>query len=89
MNEQLQLPPEQTDGTLGHQEAAARPEPPINDAAEAPPAPPHEGVIVTKDAEGNVYVEDAKTPGKPPLCFTPEEWNAFILGVKNNEFDIR
>lgn len=36
-----------------------------------------------------IYVRDSKLgEGSPQLTFTPEEWQAFILGVKNNEFDL-
>lgn len=35
----------------------------------------------------SVYVRDSKDPGGPVLRFTPEEWKAFTLGVKDGEFD--
>lgn len=34
-----------------------------------------------------VRVGDSKHPETPPLGFTPNEWVAFVLGVKNGEFD--
>jgi hypothetical protein len=37
---------------------------------------------------GNVSVTNDNVDGSWPVqIFTPEEWNAFIDGVKNNEFD--
>ncbi|WP_219471361.1 DUF397 domain-containing protein [Nonomuraea rhizosphaerae] len=32
-------------------------------------------------------VRDSKNPTGPALIFTPSEWNAFINGAKNGEFD--
>lgn len=32
-------------------------------------------------------VRDSKDPNGPKLIFTPEEWTAFVAGVKNGEFD--
>ena len=34
-----------------------------------------------------VGVRDSKDPNKTTLCFTVEEWSAFIQGVKAGEFD--
>ena len=36
---------------------------------------------------GEVAVRDNKNPGDAPHVFTPEEWDAFIAGVKAGEFD--
>ena len=33
-------------------------------------------------------MRDSKNPDGPVLAFTPAEWEAFILGVKDGEFDI-
>jgi len=33
-------------------------------------------------------MRDSKNPGGPVLAFTPEEWEAFTLGVKDGEFDL-
>ncbi len=35
-----------------------------------------------------VTIRDAKNPDGPKLIFTPEEWHAFVLGVKDGEFDL-
>lgn len=36
---------------------------------------------------GGVAVRDSKDQAGPMLMFTPEEWQAFIGGVKDGEFD--
>jgi Domain of unknown function (DUF397) len=33
-------------------------------------------------------MRDSKNPDGPVLAFTPEEWEAFTLGVKDGEFDL-
>jgi hypothetical protein len=38
--------------------------------------------------EGAVAVRDSKQPGGPILVFTPEEWDAFVAGAKDGEFDL-
>lgn len=54
-------------------------------------------VTVTYDTSGagqkagseKLYLmRDSKNPDGPVLVFTPAEWEAFILGVKDGEFDI-
>jgi len=35
-----------------------------------------------------VAVRDTKDRSGPVLVFTPAEWNAFILGAKDGEFDL-
>lgn len=37
--------------------------------------------------EGNVAMRDSREPEGPILRFTPGEWNAFVLGVQDGEFD--
>jgi hypothetical protein len=34
-----------------------------------------------------IAVRDSKDPEGPELFFTPAEWDAFLNGVKANEFD--
>ena len=36
---------------------------------------------------GHVGVRDSKDRGGPLLRFTPDEWTAFLGGVRNGEFD--
>lgn len=41
--------------------------------------------------EGSDYVitmRNAKGPGSPALVFTQAEWDAFVAGVKDGEFDL-
>ena len=54
-------------------------------------------VTVTYDTSGaghkagsdKLYLmRDSRNPDGPVLAFTPAEWEAFILGVKDGEFDI-
>lgn len=45
-------------------------------------------VSVAISEDGNVAVRDTKDDSKTTLHFNKDEWNAFIKGVKNNEFDI-
>lgn len=39
--------------------------------------------------DGIVRVRDSKPPWKPVLTFSAGEWDAFIAGVRNGEFDRR
>ena len=38
--------------------------------------------------EGAIAVRDSKSPAGPVLVFTPAEWDAFVAGAKDGEFDI-
>jgi hypothetical protein len=40
-----------------------------------------------KFAERMVVLQDVATPEKTSLYYTPDEWQAFVLGVKDGEFD--
>lgn len=35
---------------------------------------------------GGMAVRDSKSPERPPLLYTAEEWTAFLLGVVAGEF---
>lgn len=37
---------------------------------------------------GRVGVRDGKDPSGAVLWFTPEEWTAFMAGVRDGEFDL-
>ncbi|WP_425280119.1 DUF397 domain-containing protein [Microbispora bryophytorum] len=39
-------------------------------------------------SDGHVGVRDSKNQDGPALVFTPAEWDAFIGGVKDGEFDL-
>ncbi|WP_406312140.1 DUF397 domain-containing protein [Streptosporangium sp. NBC_01639] len=36
--------------------------------------------------EGGRAVRDSKNPDGPILCFSPDEWQSFVVGVKDGEF---
>ncbi|MDR0346671.1 MAG: DUF397 domain-containing protein [Nocardiopsaceae bacterium] len=40
------------------------------------------------DSDKLYLMRDSSKPGGPVLAFTPAEWEAFILGVKDGEFDV-
>lgn len=42
-------------------------------------------IAITGDGIG---VRDSKLATSPVLSFTRSEWDAFVLGVKNGEFDL-
>jgi predicted carbohydrate-binding protein with CBM5 and CBM33 domain len=44
-------------------------------------------VEVASFADGRIGVRDSKDTEGPVLRFTSAEWNAFIGGVRNGEFD--
>lgn len=48
-----------------------------------------EGQCVEVEAlvNGDIAVSDSKDPGGAPLVFSPTEWDAFIEGAKNGQFD--
>jgi hypothetical protein len=35
-----------------------------------------------------IAVRDSKNPTGPALVFTPGEWDAFVAGAKDGEFDV-
>jgi len=39
-------------------------------------------------SDDNIIVRDSKMKNGPTLMFQPSEWNAFLNGVKNGEFDL-
>lgn len=49
----------------------------------ANPACVEVGFITTE-----VLLRDSKDQNGPVLHFTPDEWNAFVAGVKDGEFDL-
>ena len=44
-------------------------------------------VDVAVDGE-KIYVRNSKKPAGATVAFTQSEWNAFISGAKNREFDL-
>lgn len=45
-------------------------------------------VEVARNMPGIVAVRDSKDPSGPALLFTPDEWRAFLDGVRSDEFDL-
>jgi hypothetical protein len=43
--------------------------------------------VTHKHAEYMVVLRDADDPEGAALYYTPDEWEAFVLGVKDGEFD--
>jgi hypothetical protein len=47
------------------------------------------GCVEVADHNGMILVRDTKEHGRGPVHrYTPEEWRAFIAGVRNGEFDL-
>lgn len=44
-------------------------------------------VAVAALPDGSVALRDSKDEALSPHVFTPEEWDAFVAGVRNGEFD--
>ena len=44
-------------------------------------------VEVASLSAGEIGVRDSKDPEGPVLRFTPNEWQAFLGGARNGEFD--
>jgi hypothetical protein len=44
-------------------------------------------VEVASLPEGGIGVRNSRDSGGPVLAFTPDEWHAFLGGVRNGEFD--
>jgi hypothetical protein len=38
--------------------------------------------------DGAIAVRDSKNQSGPVLIFTPQEWDAFVGGAKDGEFDL-
>jgi Domain of unknown function (DUF397) len=38
--------------------------------------------------DGAIAVRDSKNPAGPALIFTQDEWDAFVGGAKDGEFDL-
>ena len=39
-------------------------------------------------SDGRRAVRDSKDQDGPALCFTPQEWSAFVAGVHAGEFEL-
>ncbi len=45
-------------------------------------------VEVATATDGHIGVRDSKNPDRAVLEFTPAEWDAFVAGAKDGEFDL-
>jgi len=45
------------------------------------------GCVEVAFAGDVIAVRDSKAPDQAVLAFTPHEWDVFVRGVKNGEFD--
>lgn len=45
------------------------------------------GCVIAAPYQGGVALSDSKTPDAAVLVYTPVEWDAFLDGVKQGEFD--
>jgi Domain of unknown function (DUF397) len=45
-------------------------------------------VEVARNRPGIVAVRDSKDPHGPKLIFTPAEWEAFTVGIREGTFDL-
>jgi hypothetical protein len=43
-------------------------------------------VEVARTSLRHVAIRDSKDPGGPKLRFTPDEWTAFVSGIRSGEF---
>ncbi|WP_370462998.1 DUF397 domain-containing protein [Nocardiopsis sp. FR26] len=58
------------------------------DCVEAAALPGRDVTVANKSSDGEVFVvRDSKNPDQKPLVYTRAEWDAFVEGVKNGEFD--
>ena len=63
--------------------------------APGPQDPEDESTIEVAFVEGSkegsdrvITMRDASNPDGPTLVFTPAEWEAFVAGVRDGEFDL-
>lgn len=45
-------------------------------------------VEVTFVSDDEILIRDSKNPESPTLTFNKGEWDAFVKGVKDGEFDV-
>ncbi|WP_405488500.1 DUF397 domain-containing protein [Nocardia sp. NBC_00511] len=46
-----------------------------------------DGVEIAFLTSGNIGLRDSRNPTGPVLIFTPGEWEAFVAGAKDGEFN--
>jgi Domain of unknown function (DUF397) len=47
-----------------------------------------ENCVEVAFVDGTIAVRDSKRPEGPVLLFTQDEWDAFVGGAKDGEFDL-
>jgi hypothetical protein len=47
-----------------------------------------EGDVQIAFVEGYIAMRNGRTPEIPAVIFTPGEWNAFVLGARDGQFDL-
>jgi hypothetical protein len=52
------------------------------------PGPPGGGRIEVAFVEDMICLRDGEKPDSPVLVFTQAEWDAFVEGAKDGEFDL-
>lgn len=50
-------------------------------------AGPGAGHLEIAFVEGHIAMRNSSEPDGPVLIFTPAEWDAFVLGTRDGEFD--
>lgn len=50
-------------------------------------AGPDAGHLEVAFVEGHIAMRNSAEPDGPVLIFTPAEWDAFVLGTRDGEFD--
>lgn len=53
-----------------------------------PPGDPSEGAVEVAFVDGLVGLRNSSRPDGPILIFTTEEWEAFVAGAQDGEFDL-
>ncbi len=48
---------------------------------------PDAGQLEIAFVDGHIAMRSSADPDGPVLIFTPAEWDAFVLGVRDGEFD--
>ncbi|TJZ44018.1 DUF397 domain-containing protein [Streptomyces piniterrae] len=46
------------------------------------------GEVQIAFVEGYIAMRNSRSPDIPAVIFTPGEWNAFVLGAREGEFDL-
>ena len=50
--------------------------------------PPSENCVEVAFVDGAIAVRQSNNPAGPVLLFTQGEWDAFVAGAKDGEFDL-